>query len=59
MLVARPTQTEGSQPRKHPMVNIGGTLQDNLFFVPPAQFLQKLREQRVRQAHQDTEATPP
>jgi hypothetical protein len=57
--VARPTQTEGSQPRKHPMVNIGGTLQDNLFFVPPAQFLQKLREQRVRQAHQDTEATPP
>jgi hypothetical protein len=32
--------------RTHPMVIIGGTLQENPFFVPPDQFLQQLRERR-------------
>lgn len=35
--------------RTHPMVIIGGTLQENPFYIPPDQFLQQLRE---RQAHQ-------
>lgn len=29
--------------RTHPMVIIGGILQDNPFFVPPDEFLQELR----------------
>ena len=33
--------------RTHPMVIIGGTLQQNPFFVPPADFLQELRERRA------------
>jgi hypothetical protein len=34
--------------RTHPMVIIGGVLQENPFFIPPEQFLQELRERRVR-----------
>jgi hypothetical protein len=30
--------------RTHPMVIIGGLLQQNPFFVPPDQFLAELRE---------------
>jgi len=36
--------------RTHPMVIIGGTLQQNPFFVPPEMFLLELRERRARQA---------
>jgi hypothetical protein len=32
--------------RTHPMVIIGGILQENPFFVPPAQFLLELRARR-------------
>jgi len=35
--------------RTHPMVVIGGTLQENPFFVPPDEFLRELRETRVAQ----------
>jgi hypothetical protein len=35
--------------RTHPMILIGGILQQNPFFVPPAQFLIELRERRARQ----------
>jgi hypothetical protein len=30
--------------RTHPMVIIGGILQENPFFVPPDEFLRELRE---------------
>jgi hypothetical protein len=33
--------------RTHPMVIIGGTLQQNPFFVPPEEFLGELRERRA------------
>ena len=36
--------------RTHPMVIIGGTLQENPFYVPPDEFLRELREKRA--AHQ-------
>jgi hypothetical protein len=32
--------------RTHPMVVIGGILQENPFFVPPDQFLRELRERQ-------------
>jgi len=32
--------------RTHPMIIIGGILQENPFFVPPDQFLRELRERR-------------
>lgn len=35
--------------RTHPMVIIGGVLQENPFFIPPERFLQELRERRVRE----------
>ncbi len=35
--------------RTHPMVVIGGTLQENPFYVPPEEFLQELREKRSAQ----------
>lgn len=35
--------------RTHPMVIIGGTLQENPFFVPPDEFLRELREKRSAQ----------
>jgi hypothetical protein len=34
--------------RTHPMVILGGVLQENPFFIPPEQFLEELRERRVR-----------
>jgi hypothetical protein len=36
--------------RTHPMVIIGGILQQNPFFVPPEEFLQEVRERRVSRA---------
>jgi len=33
--------------RTHPVVLIGGLLQENPFFVPPDQFLLELRERRA------------
>jgi hypothetical protein len=36
--------------RTHPMVIIGGILQENAFFVPPDEFLQELRERKARQS---------
>jgi hypothetical protein len=33
--------------RTHPMVIIGGILQENPFFVPPDAFLRELRERRA------------
>jgi hypothetical protein len=38
--------------RTHPMVIMGGILQENPFFVPPQQFLLELRERRARRAKQ-------
>lgn len=35
--------------RTHPMVIIGGTLQQNPFFVPPEEFLQEIRQRRPGQ----------
>ncbi len=40
--------------RTHPMVIIGGILQENPFFVPPDEFLRKLRER-----HTGRDASPP
>jgi hypothetical protein len=34
--------------RTHPMVIIGGILQENPFFVPPDEFLQELRQRKLR-----------
>ena len=36
--------------RTHPVVLIGGILQENPFFVPPDEFLRELRERRARRA---------
>jgi hypothetical protein len=36
--------------RTHPMVIVGGTLQENPFFVPPDEFLHELRERAQRAA---------
>jgi len=33
--------------RTHPMIIIGGILQENPFFVPPDQFLLELRERHA------------
>ena len=35
--------------RTHPMIIIGGILQENPFFVPPDEFLRELRERRGMQ----------
>jgi hypothetical protein len=35
--------------RTHPVIIIGGILQQNPFFVPPEEFLPELRERRARQ----------
>ena len=40
--------------RTHPMVIIGGLLQENPFFVPPDQFLLEIREQRSVRHSADT-----
>lgn len=36
--------------RTHPMVIVGGVLQDNPFFVPPDEFLRELRERAAQHA---------
>jgi hypothetical protein len=36
--------------RTHPMVVIGGVLQQNPFFVPPDEFLREFRERRSRRS---------
>ena len=36
--------------RTHPVVIVGGLLQENPFFVPPDQFLLEIRERRTRSA---------
>jgi hypothetical protein len=36
--------------RTHPMVIIGGMLQQNPFFVPPDEFLQEFRQRRARRS---------
>ena len=36
--------------RTHPLVIIGGTLQQNPFFVPPDEFLQEFRNRRARRS---------
>jgi hypothetical protein len=36
--------------RTHPMIVIGGILQENPFYVPPAEFLRELRERRTGRA---------
>jgi hypothetical protein len=35
--------------RTHPMVIIGGLLQENPFYVPPDEFLAELRQRRAGQ----------
>jgi hypothetical protein len=35
--------------RTHPMIIIGGILQQNPFFVPPEDFLRELRDRRAAQ----------
>jgi hypothetical protein len=40
--------------RTHPMIIIGGLLQENAFFVPPDEFLRELR-----QRHTARNASPP
>jgi MEDS: MEthanogen/methylotroph, DcmR Sensory domain len=37
--------------RTHPLVILGGSLQVNPFFVPPAEFLRELREREARAGH--------
>jgi hypothetical protein len=34
--------------RTHPMIIIGGVLQENRFFVPPDEFLRELRYRRPK-----------
>jgi hypothetical protein len=36
--------------RTHPLIIIGGTLQQNPFFVPPEEFLLEVRERRAKRA---------
>jgi hypothetical protein len=36
--------------RTHPMVIIGGVLQENPLYVPPDEFLKELRARKTRQA---------
>jgi len=36
--------------RTHPMVIVGGILQHNPFFVPPAEFLREFRQRRARRS---------
>jgi hypothetical protein len=36
--------------RTHPMVIIGGILQQNPFYIPPEEFLQEFRQRRVRRS---------
>jgi hypothetical protein len=42
--------------RTHPMVIIGGILQENPFYVPPEEFLREVRERRGRRAASSSSA---
>jgi hypothetical protein len=42
--------------RTHPVIIIGGILQQNPFFVPPGQFLRELRDRRTRQTARSSAA---
>ena len=42
--------------RTHPMIIVGGILQQNPFFVPPQQFLQELYQRRAEQARRSQSA---
>jgi MEDS: MEthanogen/methylotroph, DcmR Sensory domain len=42
--------------RTHPVIIIGGILQQNPFFVPPGQFLRELRDRRTRQTARSSTA---
>lgn len=42
--------------RTHPMVIIGGILQQNPFFMPPEEFLHEFRERRARRTTSDSTA---
>lgn len=42
--------------RTHPMIVIGGILQENPFFVPPEEFLRELRERRSAENTQSSTA---
>jgi hypothetical protein len=43
--------------RTHPMIIIGGILQQNPFFVPPEEFLRELRDRRAKSAPATSTAT--
>jgi hypothetical protein len=43
--------------RTHPMVIIGGTLQENPFFVPPDEFLSEFRQRRQRRSTRSSSLT--
>jgi MEDS: MEthanogen/methylotroph, DcmR Sensory domain len=43
--------------RTHPMIIIGGILQQNPFFVPPEEFLRELRDRRANSAPATSAAT--
>jgi hypothetical protein len=43
--------------RTHPMIIIGGFLQQNPFFVPPSQFLREFRDRRAPQTARSSMAT--
>lgn len=42
--------------RTHPMVIIGGILQQNPFYIPPDKFLQEFRQRRAVRSHRGTAA---
>ena len=42
--------------RTHPMIIVGGILQQNPFFVPPQEFLQELYQRRAEQARHSSTA---
>jgi hypothetical protein len=43
--------------RTHPMIIIGGILQQNPFFVPPEEFLREVRQRRARRTTRPATAT--
>jgi hypothetical protein len=44
--------------RTHPMVVIGGILQENPFFVPPGEMLRELRERHGGKGERTGDADP-
>ena len=45
--------------RTHPMVIIGGILQENPFFVPPDEFLRELRERQGQEGQHGRDSRGP